>query len=451
VEQAQAFIQREEMEKANGKLKKTVKTIDQFQHVTFNPDSNKHIAILLFNALELSPVNYTPGGAPCTDIASLKDLVKQKPPEDVKALLQDLIALQKARKIESSFIKFFRERDLQRENKSYLVGNLNLGGTKSGRLSSSSPNLQNLPSTNTEYAKPFKQCITPDTRPWPDWLFVGADYSALEDRVSALVSKDPARLNIYEKGVDGHCQNAYAYYKDRMPDINPRDPNSINSISNKYPTLRQASKTITFALLYRATAYGLAQNTDLELPEAQKAFDAYHELYEISKEWSDAKLRQSVQQGYAELAFGLKLRCPVLTQSHTGTSHVTPQAHKETKTLANAFIQSYGLLNTVSVCKFMSRVWYSEYRLDILPCVQIHDAQYYLVRNHIPTLLWLNDNLIECMIEWPELPELEHERVKLEAELDIFWPDWAHPIRIPNNVDEKGLRKAVNLALETRK
>ncbi|TGW14442.1 hypothetical protein EIL50_05525, partial [bacterium NHP-B] len=81
----------------------------------------------------------------------------------------------------------------------YIFGNFNLGGTVSGRLSSSGPNLQNIPSSGTPYAKMIKKCFVAP----PGFIFVGADFASLEDRISALTTRDPMKLKVYTDGYDG--------------------------------------------------------------------------------------------------------------------------------------------------------------------------------------------------------------------------------------------------------
>jgi DNA polymerase-1 len=259
--------------------------------------------------------------------------------------------------------------------------------------------------------------------------------------ISALLSKDPAKLAVYLNGIDAHCQNTYAYFKEEMPDIDPATPASINTIASKYPDHRQRSKTVTFALTYGAGVQGLVQNTQLNEKTARKLVRRYHELYKVSDLYTWQRLEECSEKGYTLLAFGLPLQTPVLKQTLLNSRRLTKEAHKEMKSVANAFIQSYGLLNTVSANRFMERVWNSPYRLDIFPVAQIHDSQYYLCRNSLRILHWLNINLIECMVKFDDLPEIFHTRVKLAADLEVYFPDWAHPRRIPNNASPEILLK----------
>ena len=85
------------------------------------------------------------------------------------------------------------------------------------------------------------------------WLWCGADFSSLEDRISALQTGDPNKLKVYTDGYDSHSLRAYAYFSDQMPDIDPSSVESINSIAVKYPKLRQKSKAPTFLLTFGGT------------------------------------------------------------------------------------------------------------------------------------------------------------------------------------------------------
>ena len=76
-------------------------------------------------------------------------------------------------------------------------------------------NLQNLPSTGSKYAKVIKSCF----QAGPGWLFCGLDFASLEDRISALSTKDPNKLKVYTDGYDGHSLRAFAYFGENMPDI----------------------------------------------------------------------------------------------------------------------------------------------------------------------------------------------------------------------------------------
>jgi len=97
----------------------------------------------------------------------------------------------------------------------------------------------------------------------------------------------------------------------------------------------------------------------------------------------------------------------------------------------------------------MQRVWKSEYQTSVLPISQIHDSQYYMIRNNLGCLKWVNDNLIQCM-KWNKLPAIQHPVVKLEASLELYYPDWSQPISIPNKLSLDKLGKHLKFELTKR-
>jgi DNA polymerase I len=348
-----------------------------------------------------------------------------------------LVRFFEADKILGTFIKAFEENSIEKAGWHYLHGNFNLGGTVSGRLSSSGPNLQNIPSTRSSYAKPIKKCFEAP----PGWLFMGADFASLEDRISALTTKDPNKLKVYTDGYDGHCLRAYGYFGDEMPDIDPNSVSSINSIEDKYPDLRQRSKTPTFALTYGGTYITLMKNENMSEEEAKQIETNYHKLYEVSDQWVADKIQKASQTGYVEVAFGLRVRTPIIAKCIMHEDTAPREALAEGRTAGNALGQSYGMLNNRAAIDLQNRVFDSKYRYDILPVAHIHDAQYFLVRDNIDVIEFLNNNLVECM-EWQNLPDIAHPDVGLGGQLSAFYPTWADEIKLPNYVSQTELKQA---------
>jgi DNA polymerase-1 len=183
------------------------------------------------------------------------------------------------------------------------------------------------------------------------------------------------------------------------------------------------------------------ENFGFSPDQARKLYEKYHELYAVSDTWVQHKLEEASARGYAELAFGLRLQTPILQQVILSAKRSLPyEAHKEAKTVANAHVQSYSLLNTRAANAFMQRVWKSKYKEQILPIAQIHDSIYLLIRNNLKVLHWVNENLIEEM-NWNQLPELQDSRVGLEAKLELYWPDWSKPHVIPNGLSLQQLKE----------
>ena len=468
---------------------------------SFNLNSNTQLQILLYDVMKLPILDVTATKKPSTGNKTITKLAKIYENSDKNSdqlifkLLNSLVNLSAIVKIITGFIPAFKEAYDKKDGRFYINGCFNLGGTISGRLTSSDPNLQNLPAGST-FGKMIKALVSApdelftiaDQEAYDSWfhkqsvdiqeyvnkipvyvgrehlqkayhklgkefislykstdgfIFVSADFASLEDRINALLTKDPNKLKVYTDGYDGHCLRAYYYWKHEFSDINPDDPDSINSIKVTKPKMRNRSKAPTFLLTYLGTEKGLQKNCGFSYAESVDIVKNYNLLYVESKKWTKHKLEEVCRDGYATLAFGLKLRSPLLGKTILGKRTTPYQAEQEARSVANAFSgQSYCMLNNRASIEFMERVWASKYRYDIIPTLWIHDAVYLLVRNNVEVIKWVNDNLIECM-EWQELPEIMHDEVKLGAELDIHYPNWSHALTLQNRLSCEEIIKSV--------
>lgn len=397
----------------------------------FNPNSGTQLRKLIYDYMDYEIIDLTDTKMAATGGKTITKLLNHAKTQEDEDIFKALIGLADAGKILSDFIPAF-ENAVQLPDGSWrLYGNFNLGGTVSGRLSSSGPNLQNLPS-HSVYAKLIKACFATIF----GWLFSGADFNSLEDMVSALTTRDKNKMAVYIDGYCGHCLRAFFYFGSELPDIE-LTPESINSIKKLYPDYRQRSKSPTFLLTYGGTYHGLMKNLGLEKDEAIQIENQYHNLYSESDEWVASRIHQAIKDGYVIGAFGLKLRTPLLAKVKD-PDKVPYKAQAEGRTAGNMLGQSYGMLNSRAMNEFRERVWASKYRVMILPAAQIHDAGYFVHKDEIGLTTWMNQNLIECM-QWCELNELKHDIVKLGAELDIFYPNWCHGITIPNNAKKASI------------
>lgn len=405
---------------------------------SFNPNSGIQLQKLLFEDLALPILAKTENKQPATGGDVLKDLRNHTQNENILSFLTALIDYKAVDKILTSFIPAMEEAQQGEDGWHYLFGNFNLGGTVSGRLSSSDPNLQNLPS-NSRYAKLIKSCF----RAAPGWFFCGIDFSSLEDRISALTTKDPNKIKVYTDQYDGHCLRAYAYFSDKMPDIDPNNVDSINSIAKKYPSLRQDSKVPTFALTYAGTWIAIMAQAGLSEPLAKKIEKEFHTLYRVSDEWVADKINRACIDGYVTVAFGLRVRTPLLKQVIRGTSKTPYEAEAEGRTAGNALGQSWCLLNSRAGSEFLKKVRNSDFRHDIKPCSQIHDAQYYLVRDNIDVIKYANDHVVKAC-QWQNHPDIWHDEVKITGEFGIFYPNWSKEVTLPNNANENEILNIFN-------
>lgn len=426
-----------------GKIK--VKTQADFAHKVFNPNSGPQLQVLLYELMGLPVIDYTDTKQPATGGETIEKLINHTNEQAYKDILLALIEYSAVTKILSTFIPAFEgaiNKDPSKPDEVWLHGSFNLGGTVSGRLSSSDPNLQNIPAGSV-YGKLIKEFFG-----WlSGWLFAGADFNSLEDYISALTTKDPNKLDVYIKGFDGHCLRAAYYFRDQLMHINLEDPNSVNTIKKQFPELRQDSKAPTFALTYQGTYRTLMVNLGWSEQKAKAIETNYHKLYAVSDQYIQNRLVQASKDGYAEVAFGLRVRTPMLGQVVFGAGRMPSEAAAEGRTVGNAMGQSYGLLNNRAAVEFWRKVWASPYRYDILPCALIHDSIYAILRDNVEVVDFANREMINSM-KWQELPEIQHPIVKLGANLDIFWPCWANPITLPNDVTQTEL---INIVIGAKK
>ena len=429
--------------KKNAEYKKkriTAAEVVDREECKLNLNSSPKLQRLLYEVMGLPVIDLTDTKQPATGADTLEKLIHHTSDPDHQALLQHLIDFKAVDKILGTFVKAFKEAPQAEDGWHYLFGFFNLGGTLSGRLSSNGPNLQNLPSSGTRYAKIIKKMF----RAPPGWLFVGLDFASLEDRISALTTKDPNKLKVYTDGYDGHSLRAFFYFRDQMPDIE-ETVDSVNSIQAKYKALRQESKAPTFALTYQGTYRTLMTNCGFPEDKALAIEAAYHDMYQVSDRWVQDKLVQASKDGYVTVAFGLRLRTPMLHQCLYGTTAKIPyEAAAEGRTAGNALGQSYGLLNSRAYMAFMRDVRQSRHRLDVRLCAQIHDAGYMLVRDDARVVAWVNQTLVPH-VQWQELSEIQHPTVKLGGELSVFYPTWNDELTLPNGA---GVDQILTLAQE---
>lgn len=425
------WVQKKAMAAANRDLKTFCKLQVCFENERFNPGSPQQLAVLLHEKMNLPIIDTTETDLASTGGATLKKLIHHCTNNDHVLILEALIGWAEAAKVLGTFIKAFKEGIKKSEDGIlWLHGNFNLGGTVSGRLSSSEPNMQNIPAKSV-----FGKLIKMIFRAPSGWLFGGADFNSLEDYISALTSRDPNKLKVYIDGFDGHALRACAYYPEELGHIDINNPKEVNQLKKDDHPLRQESKTPTFALTYQGTYYTLMQNLGWPEEKAKRIEAAYHDLYKVSDEYIQNRIRdEACGLGYVTVAFGLRIRTPLLGKVVYGPK-MPYEAKAEGRTVGNAMGQSYCMLNNRAAVDFFNKVWASEFRYDILPCAMIHDAIYILMRDDPAVVEWANRELVASM-SWQDLPELEHDTVKIGAALDIFWPNWSNGITLPVNASQ---------------
>ena len=289
-------------------------------------------------------------------------------------------------------------------------------------------NLANLPS-GSSHGKSIKSCF----RARDGWLFCGADYAALEDKVGAEITCDKNKQKEFLEGYDGHSLRAYAFFKEEIDEalgeeLDIDDPASINRIKEELPDIRAKSKSPSFAMAYGSGAGKIQQLLKCSKAKAESVFNAYHNLYAGTAVYAERNVTLAKRQGYVTGAFGLKLRTPGINSTDSG------KASAEGRSLNNMTIQSYGLLTTRASIWFNERIELDGMTNDVLLINNIHDAIYVECKNNIEVVQWVNKNLIECMT----VDYKENQLIKLTAELDIG-TSWDKQKTIANDISDAEL------------
>ena len=396
------------MFKYNSSHKKQ-KTINDFT-LEFNPGSPGQKAILLFDVMELPVLETTKTGNPATGKEVLKQLITIVTEEEDIKLLECLLSISEAAKVSTAFLSGFEKLAVKAEDGSYrLHGDYKLTGTVSGRLSSANPNLQNLPSGST-YGKLIKSLFeAPEGK-----VFWGSDYNALETHVGAIITHDEALRKVLLEGYDSHSMYTAVYFADELKERGLPYGASITVeesfiIKEKAPDLRQDSKSVTFALQYGGTFRTVAKSLGCSNERAEEIVASYHKLHGGVTAYYKKMTDAAEETGHYLIETGLKLRAPGLQSLD---EHVVGSTERSAE---NALIQGFGMLTVIAMNKLQVIIEEENMEDKVVIIMNIHDAIYGYCDDDVSVIKWLNEKLVEVMVE----DFYEGQDIKLKAEMDI--------------------------------
>ncbi len=250
----------------------------------FNIDSPKQLARILFEVIGLTPTKKTQRGY-STDASVLKELSKV---HDLPALV---IRYRELAKIKSTYIDALPR---LRAGDGFLHTRFNETVTTTGRLSSSDPNLQNIP-VRTEFGRRIRGCFTPLRE---GSVFLSADYSQIELRLLAHLSGDEHLVAAFNSGADFHASTAARVFGVPIEEVTPE--------------LRSRAKAVNFGIVYGQQAFGLSQSLDIPFGEARDMIERYFEAYPVVRAYLDEVVAQAKETGFASTMFGRKRHIPEL-------------------------------------------------------------------------------------------------------------------------------------------
>jgi DNA polymerase-1 len=260
---------------------------------SFNLDSPKQLAQVLFDELQLSVVRKTKTGR-STDADTLEALASQTD----HPLPRLLVEYRELSKLKSTYIDTLPGMVSRRTGR--VHASFNQTGAVTGRLSSNNPNLQNIPirtETGREIRRAFVACDA-------DHVLLSADYSQIELRLLAHFSKDQALRDAFESGQDIHRAVA--------AQVNGVSPQDVT------PAQRSAAKAVNFGIIYGQTPTGLARGLGIAVSDARRFIDLYFLRYPGVRAFIQTCVTDARRKGYAETIFGRRRPIPQLTSRNRG-------------------------------------------------------------------------------------------------------------------------------------
>ncbi|MCW0451523.1 DNA polymerase I [Xanthomonas sacchari] len=247
---------------------------------SFNMDSPKQLQAVLFDELKLPAVLKTPKGQPSTNEEALEAIADQ---HELPRVILEYRGLAKLRSTYTDKLPEMVNPDTGRVHTSY-----HQAGAATGRLSSSDPNLQNIPIRTDDGRRIRRAFVAP-----PGRKLIACDYSQIELRIMAHLSEDPGLLRAFGSGVDVHRATAAEVFGRKLEEVTGNE--------------RRAAKAINFGLMYGMSAFGLARNLGIGRGEAQDYVALYFSRYPGVRDFMERMREQARTQGYVETLFGRRL------------------------------------------------------------------------------------------------------------------------------------------------
>ncbi len=270
----------------SARMSQLVEQIYRLAGEVFNINSPKQISYVLFEKLKIRPSKRTPTGEFSTRADVLEDLANEHP------IVSLILEYRRYQKLKSTYLDILPQ--LVHPKSGRVHTSFHQTGTATGRLSSSDPNLQNLP-TRHEEGKEIRRAIVPQQK---GWKILSADYSQIELRVLAHLSSDKRLIDAFSRNEDIHSLTASKIFGVELDKVTPQ--------------MRAIGKMVNFSVIYGVSPYGLAQRTGLSYEEAQKFIKEYFELYPQVREYIEKTVNFAKEKGYVKTLFGRKREVPQL-------------------------------------------------------------------------------------------------------------------------------------------
>jgi DNA polymerase-1 len=327
----------------------------------FNLGSPKQLQEILFGKLGIKPLKKTPSGVPSTDEDVLQELALDYP------LPKVLLEYRGLAKLKSTYTDKLPKMINPATGRVHT--NYNQAVAITGRLASSDPNLQNIPVRTAEGRRIREAFIAP-----PGSHIVSADYSQIELRIMAHLSQDAGMLSAFANNEDIHRATA--------AEIFGVEKTVVDNEQRRY------AKVINFGLIYGMSAFGLAQNLNIERSAAQSYIERYFARYPGVRQYMSETRELAKQQGYVETIFGRRLWVPEINSANGNRRAGAERA------AINAPMQGTAA-DLIKLAMIAVDKWLKEEKLQTKLIMQVHDelvlevpdAELALIKQQLPLLM----------------------------------------------------------------
>jgi len=344
IERSGALVDAALLAQQSGELGARLAELEQNAHQlagqAFNLGSPKQLGDILYNKLGLPILSKTAGGQPSTAENVLEELA-----ENGHELPKVLLEYRSLSKLKSTYTDRLPQQINPKTGRIHT--SYHQAGTITGRLSSSDPNLQNIPIRTVEGRRIRKAFIAP-----PGYCLLAADYSQIELRLMAHLSKDEGLLNAFQNGQDIHRATASEVFSVPLEQVSAEQ--------------RRSAKAINFGLIYGMSAFGLAKQIEASRSEAQAYIDRYFARYPGVLQYMERTREQAASQGFVETLFGRRLYLPQIKASN-------PQLRRAAeRTAINAPMQG-SAADIIKRAMIAVDNWLEQSALDARVILQVHD------------------------------------------------------------------------------
>jgi DNA polymerase-1 len=315
----------------------------------FNMNSPKQLQEILYTQLKYPILEKTPTGQPSTAEPVMQQLAEDYP------LPKIILEYRSLSKLKATYADKLPEQINPKTGRVHT--SYHQAVTSTGRLSSSDPNLQNIPIRTPLGRKIRSAFVAP-----AGYKIVAADYSQIELRIMAHMSQDPGLLKAFSLGDDIHKSTAAAVFGVSLAEVTSDQ--------------RRSAKAINFGLMYGMSAFGLAKQLDISRGEAEKQVDRYFKCFSGVKDFMEGIRKRALEEGFVETLTGRRLYLPDLKSTYVATRRAAERA------AINAPMQGTNA-DIIKLAMIQLEQWILQNNWDIRMIMQVHDELVFEVSEKI--------------------------------------------------------------------